>query len=622
MSFINEDLANAVNPYLSDVGVGLVFGLGYYVINYLYGENKNPGKQKRNSSIIWDSAKTIEEFNNLIKQSEDDLKVSPFEILDKIHKNSLTPDITIYNNLINICFVKGQYDMAERLIDEVFDFASPVQPDLSTFNILLKGISMTLEGNLADMEKIEQIEKADKVFLSLQEKYNLKPNDVTINTKMDILIKGGRVSKAWELFDEMKSKYQVDPDKYSYSTIIKALKYEPDLSKLDRTFGIMDLLRERKTCTSSDEIIFNCLIDVCVKLGKIDKAEHAFKSMKDFGIVPTRITFAVMIRGYGQVFQLEEALKIYDEMKNLSIEPNDVVYGCLLNACVRCSNIRKVTAIYEEMIEKEIKMNIILYTTLIRAYTKTRDFKSANRIYETMHKDSDVKPNIIIYNAMLDCCVECNCIHKMNEIYEEIKSKFLEADDNTETPKPDLITYSTVIKGYAKAKDMDKVFDIYQFLLNSKEYILDEVIYNSVLDGCAKTGSYKRAMEVYQAMSKSNVAKSNVTYSILIKIFSNNREEDKAIAILDEMKLKNIKPGLIVYTCLIQTCLKSKRFNQAIELFEDMKSMGLKPDHVLYNTIVNGSIYSQRLETACNYTIESFKYNVRMADDIYLTVNF
>jgi len=111
-----------------------------------------------------------------------------------------------------------------------------------------------------------------------------------------------------------------------------------------------------------------------------------------------------------------------------------------------------------------------------------------------------------------------------------------------------------------------------------------------------------------------------VTYSILIKLYSNNKMEKEALEVLDEMYSNNIKPGIIVYTCLIQTCLRSKRFDQAIKLFESLKSEQLQPDHVLYNTIVNGCLFNQRWELAAQYTLESFEYNVKIAYDIYRNV--
>ena len=66
------------------------------------------------------------------------------------------------------------------------------------------------------------------------------------------------------------------------------------------------------------------------------------------------------------------------------------------------------------------------------------------------------------------------------------------------------------------------------------------------------------ALKVYQNMRTLRIKPSNVTYSILIKIYGKQKNLGKALGILEEMKKEGVKPGLIVYTCLIQTCIKSK----------------------------------------------------------------
>jgi len=214
---------------------------------------------------------------------------------------------------------------------------------------------------------------------------------------------------------------------------------------------------------------------------------------------------------------------------------------------------------------------------------------------------------------MLDCCVECKKFDKMNEIYEFIKEKAKENESNAE---PDLITYSTVIKGYSRSHQIETVLDIYQFLKKSN-FELDEVIYNSILDGCLKTENYSNAFEIFEDMEERKIKKSNVTYSILIKIYTGMGETNKAYEVLDAMKKQGVYPEVIVYTCLIQTAFRDKKFFYAISLFEQMKKEGKKSDHVLYNTIVNGCLYNQHWAMAYDYTMEAFKSNVRMAEDIY-----
>ena len=621
MTTLNEELPNAVNPFLADVGVGLIFGLGYYLIKYLYGDQKKDEKNTKNNlasgELDWCTYKSIEEVNHKIKANENDVNMNPFEILDKISKNQLTPDVNTYNNLLNACYSTANFESADKLVEEMFDFVH-IQPDLSTFNILLKGISCKLDCTSEPGQKAKLVNVMDNIFDDIKKNSTLKVNLITVNTALDILIKAGEIKRAWSLFDSMKNDFSVEPDKYSYSTIIKALKYDLDPTKLERAFGILDYLKNNTGINSNDDIIFNCLIDVCLKLNLIEKAEKVFKEMKEIGVTPSKVTYAIMIKGYGQVYKLEKALGLFKEMKDSKILPNEIIYGCILNACVRCSNIEKVTEIYNEMKENKVEMNIIIFTTLIKAYTKVKNLALAYDVYNQMLSDEKVQPNIIIHNAMLDCCVECNDVNKMNEIYELIKSKA--SEDNENQPQPDLITYSTVIKGYARAKNIEKVFDVYQFLNSNSSFKLDEIIYNSILDGCAKTQNLEKALIVYADMEKNQVKKSNVTYSILIKLYANNNLQDRALQILDEMITNNIRPGIIVYTCLIQTCLKSKKFDKAIYLFECLKKDGLKPDHVLFNTIVNGCLFNNKWDLACVYTLESFDYNVRMAYDIYKTV--
>lgn len=617
-------LTNAANSnsYITDIGVSLVFGLGYYMIKYFHGENdSNSNKNgKIQNHISYENCKTIEEFNQSIKTNEDE-KMNPFEVLALINKCALSPDTTTYNNLLNFCYKNKNFEAAEKLVEEIFAFGNPVQVDLSTFNILLKGLSCKLDTiDPENSESKKEITNLMEKILKDIEKSNLKANDVTINTCLDILIKAGEIENAYKLFDNMTSIYGVTPDKYSYSTIIKALKFQPDEEKLERAFGILEYLKQKSgSSNSNDEIIFNCLLDVCIKLNLIKRAEQVFSQMKDLGVQPSKITYAIMIKGYGQVYDLNKALSTFHDMKIVGVEPNEIVFGCLLNACVRCSNLEKITEVYEEIKEKNIEMNIVLYTTLIKAYTKVKNLEKAFDVYKTMLSDTKISPNIVIHNAMLDCCVECNDINKLKTIYEQIKQKAIEDDSACQ---PDLITYSTVIKGYARAKDMEKVFDIYNFLISSN-FKLDEVAYNSILDGCAKTNNIQKALLIFEDMNTNNVKMSNVTYSIMVKVYANNGEELKALQVLETMRTNGIKPGIIVYTCLIQTCLKSKnkKFNEAINLFEQLKSDKLFPDHVLYNTIVNGCLYNSKWEMACKYTLEAFNiYNIKMASDIYRNV--
>jgi len=635
-SSANSNLTNSssITPILADVGAALVFGLGFYFFKSHFKKSSNEKdtkdkykslQEKIDETITkWESQICLQKINSIIKNEVSEDNFDPFMVLDQLQKGGINPDISTINTLLDACSKLSDFKnfnrLCELMIDSENGFAANLpSSNIVTFNIILKGINL-------EMCKLDFDERANfckgKIDLIISEinKKGLKPNDITLNTIIDIMIESGNFDSAWKFFDEMENLYNVEPDIYTYSTLLKSIKnYEPDQKNIERAFEILKIVKLSKTKgIKPDEILYNCIIDTCVKYGKMEQAEVVFSDMKDAKVNPSKITYAILIRGFGNDYKLNKTFEIFAEMKEKNIQPNEIIYGCLLNACVKSNKIEKACEIYEEIkSEDNISMNIVLYSTLIKGYTKNKDFKKAFEIYNKMKSDNAVTPNIVSYNAILDCCVECGDIEMMKKIYEEIKQNAIDKED---APMPDLITYSTVVKGYSRIKDFNKVLDFYYFLKGHDEIILDEVIFNSILDGLLKSEQYEEALKIYEDMKKQEIKRSNATFSILIKIFSKMNKVEKACEIYNEMISENMKPSLITYTSILQILIKSKRITNAIEIFDEILANKMCPDQVLFNVIINGCVFNGRLQNACNFLFEAFNANVRLCEDVYKNV--
>ena len=638
---LNLNLSSSLQPnssssaILTDIGAALVFGLGFYFFKSHFKKSSSDEKdtkdkskslkEKINETITkWESQICLQKINSIIKNEVSEENFDPFMVLDQLQKGGVNPDVSTINTLLDTCSKLSDFKNFNRLCELMIDFETGLASNLPasnivTFNIILKGIN--LEMCKLDFEDRAKFCKG-KIELLIQEinKRGLKPNDITLNTIIDIMIESGNFDLAWKYFDEMENVYSVEPDIYTYSTLLKSIKnYEPDQKNIERAFDILKIVKLSKTKgIKPDEILYNCIIDTCVKYGKMEQAEVVFNDMKDAMINPSKITYAIMIRGHGNDYNLSKAFQIFHEMKTNNVQPNEIIYGCLLNACVKCSKIEKACEIYEEITNTQtISMNIVLYSTLIKGYTKTKDFPKAFEIYNKMRNDKAVTPNIVCYNAILDSCVECGDVNKMKQIYEEIKYDAINIEGS---PLPDLITYSTVIKGYSRIKDYNKVLDFYYFLKGNEDIVLDEVIFNSILDGLLKSGKYEDALKIYEDMKKHQIKRSNATFSILIKIFSKMNHVEKAVEVYNEMISEKMKPSLITYTSILQILIKSKRIQNAIEIFEEILENKMDPDQVLFNVIINGCIFNGKLEAASKFLFESFNANIRLCDDVYKNV--
>ena len=91
----------------------------------------------------------------------------------------------------------------------------------------------------------------------------------------------------------------------------------------------------------------------------------------------------------------------------------------------------------------ETPLNIIIYTTLIKGFTKDKNFDKALETFNKM-KATENKPNLVTYNSLLDCAVQCHQFEQMEQIWTQIVTQ------KQEDLRPDIISYSTYIKGLCK----------------------------------------------------------------------------------------------------------------------------------------------------------------------------
>ena len=602
------------------IAIGL-FGIGYFLFKFL--NSKNDQNEKTPAKIIIpaqiDPSKVLYQYNVYIRDNlSHSLDLNPFEVLHQMQIEGIMPDITSYNTLLDICFEQKKFEHSQKLFKEMNDSICPIKPDIITFNTMMKGLSRQIEDMKAneDLIGIEKIVEELKLTKESLLKHGLVPNDITFNTMIDALVKSGKMKIAFEMFEEMQYVFKIQPDMFTYSSLIKGIKSSESYlaeNNLSKVLHILQQIKENNMI-KGDEILFNCVIDACFKFGDYQKAVQIYQDMIENEIKPSAITYGIMIKGYGQFKSLENAMKIYEKMKEENIKLNEITLGCLIDACIKCGNLNKALDIIEE--QKSIQMNTIIYTTILKGFTKEKNIAKALETFNIMKASSEMKPNIITYNSLLDCAVQCNEFSKMDQIFKEI----CENEKNNTECSPDLITYSTYIKGLCRCKRIDEAYNMFLTLRNSKSYQVDEVLYNSLLDGLIKTHNNEKALNIYNFMQQDHIKPSNVTYSILIKLFSNQGDVDKALAILNEMKQANLKPGLIVYTCLIQTCVKHKRANLIVQLYNEMVQSGIKGDGVFYNTIISGLVFNYFLKEACELMMYTLDKGIILNNDVYNNV--
>jgi pentatricopeptide repeat protein len=304
---------------------------------------------------------------------------------------------------------------------------------------------------------------------------------------------------------------------------------------------------------------------------------------------------------------LSKSLEVYEIMKKDKVEISAVTYGCLINACIKCENLTKAFELFEELNNSGIGKNCILYTTLITAYSKVRNVNKVLEIFDKMKLDKDNSPNNVTYNSVLNCLVTND--------YLDIAEKILDELCSHKSLKPDIISFSTLIKGYIYQKDLRKPLKILSIMerLNIKP---DEVLLNSLLDGCDKMNNYKAGVEIFRQVRKF-IYPSLMSFSIMMKIYGKlgNYEESKNL--INELRKNDEKISLIIYTCYMRTCFNDKRAEEAMEIFKEITSKKIEPDHVTFKTLVIGFTNCKCKEYSLISLNASITAQIRLDFEVY-----
>merc|ERR1719152_802076 len=110
---------------------------------------------------------------------------------------------------------------------------------------------------------------------------------------------------------------------------------------------------------------------------------------------------------------------------------------------------------------------------------------------------------------MIDACARCWSMDRVPQLLEHMRKEGVE---------PDLVTYSSLVKGYCLAGDVRRGFKVLEEMKSSGKVLPDEIMYNVLLDGCAREGLVEEALRLLECMQDGSITPSNHTLSILVKL--------------------------------------------------------------------------------------------------------
>jgi len=505
------------------------------------------------------------------------------------------------------------------LYDEIVDITGPVAPNNYTLNIIIKGLNVSYHINLKETLNDGEIQNKENITKKLQTKFDLELKNVleklkergitmdiiSLNTVLESLTDQYRLEDAWSLFQNTKN---LKPDNFTYLTLLKGIKKcQPEISS-EWFNKVLHLLEEAKFNFCLDEGLIIYIIESSLRFNKYDKMDEFFNYVKDKNNVSEKI-YTLMIKAYGKVFKLEKSLKIHKEMRKKGVTPSILSYSALLKCVMRCKKIEYIDRILEEMKVNNIQVDESIYFILINGYKNVRNYEKSLKYFDEALKNLSTV-DTFLFNLALDCYVECYNIEKMEGLFSLMK------DTTNNFPQPNIITYSLMLKGYARTGKKKEMIELYEVIRGTDEK-LDEFLYNILMDCFAEVNDEENLNKVYQDMKKNGLKIGMVAYSLILKLNSNLGNTQKCVELYDDMVKGGIKPNAEIYNISLVHQLKASLIDQPINIMRKMIALKMDPEKKLFDMMIKACMEKGKDKEAFDFALNGLKNNFKYEDEIY-----
>jgi len=519
------------------------------------------------------------------------------ELLESLKAAGGSPDALVLNTVLGLCVGRGEVCVAEGLLTHWADSADAV-----SCNIVLKGYTQQV-----------RLSKAETLLKRMLDR-GPAPNIISFNTIMDCAVRSLQHSsqahsadiattaqRQWQLLD-MLIEIGLKPDRYTCSTLVKGLHLTGcsvhDIDRavaLVRKIGSAGLHATSSSATSEatnarlQEVLFNTLLDACASIRDLDRMAEIFALMQSFQVEVSSVTFGTLIKAFGQAGQLRHCHEVWKNMLDAKVKPTVVTFGCYIDTCIRNADIAVAEQVFTSMATIGVKPNSVIYTSMIRGFAHAKKPHKALEMYQHMRTEG-IEATAVTFNSVLDILVR--------QLADPSQLQEIVDDMHRSSIKPDVVTYSILIKASCNAGQVESALALFR-QLRGQGLAFDEVAFNTLLLACSKAEQLVEAEEILGEMRAIGMAPTHVTISILVKMYGKAKMLDKAIE-LSQMVEKEygMKPNLHVYTCMIQACVRNKQIRKSWEVFGGMLCSQIAPDAITYGTVIQGCIYHSKFDQA------------------------
>lgn len=270
---------------------------------------------------------------------------------------------------------------------------------------------------------------------------------------------------------------------------------------------------------------YSLLVNCAARSKRFDLLLSLLDDMDTLGVARTVSFYEDTMKQVASQKLHRLALNVYDRMRADGLQPSPTMLSCLLNFAFHVGLNQQAVDFFVEL-SAQSTPSIRAYMTIMRVYAAMQNWPRSLATMHDMQRRGVVVDSLLL-NILLGTGVASEALDDVEAVVNEIEK----ASPESAQPKLDIVSYNTLMKGFAQRGDVDQAFGVLARIERSglKPNL---ITFNTLMDACVKANRFSAAVEVFSRMPDQGLKPDKFSISIVTKGLTKNPSEENVIRCL------------------------------------------------------------------------------------------